>query len=221
MRNKQPIKVILVDDHKIFTDGLSLFLEREDDFTVVGTASSAKSLWQGLKHWEMPDVIVLDIRLKKGEEDGISIAESLRKNYPAVKVLVLSMHEDGKFVEAMLKKGCMGYILKDSSKSIFLQAVRSVAAGKRYMTPEVQDLLIRQIEESKDFEGGIPKLTKREKEILSYLVRGDAARIVAAHLHISQTTVETHRRNMIDKFGVQNTIDLVRFAIQNKLLDEE
>ena len=114
----------------------------------------------------------------------------------------------------------MGYVLKDSNKTVFLTAVRQVAQGKRYLTTEVQDKLLQFLDDSKELGETLPKLTKREKEILPLLMHGDSARIVAAKLFISQTTVETHKRNMIEKYGVVNVIDLVRFAMENKLLDE-
>jgi len=216
----QRIGVVIVDDHDLMIDGLSAFIEQEDDIELVGTATKSKTLFEGLNTWQEPDVIVLDINLNEENINGIGIAERLRKDYPTIKVLALSVHTEGRFIYAMLAKGCVGYLFKDSRKEEFLTAIRAAALGKKYMPPKVTEVMLNHLDDRPRKEEDLPKLTKREREVLEHLITGESTREIAAHLGISEHTIETHKRNMIEKYHARNTTDLVRIVMQHDIMEQ-
>ena len=215
----QKIKIIIVDDHKMFRDGIRALLEKEKNMEVVADAKDANELISILKN-TVPDIILMDIDM--GETNGIDATIEVKKNYPDVNILALSMHGEHNYILKMLEAGATGYILKNAGKEEMLTAIISVASGNSYFSREVSSRLIEYLNKPqvniKNTDKNIP-LTNREIEILKLIAQEYSNSEIAEELFISIRTVDTHRRNLIEKLGVKNTAGLVRFAIRKGLVD--
>ena len=215
----QKIKIIIVDDHKMFRDGIRALLEKEKNMEVVADAKDANELISILKN-TTPDIILMDIDM--GETNGIDATIEVKKNYPDINILALSMHGEHNYILKMLEAGATGYILKNAGKEEMLTAILSVASGDSYFSREVSSRLIEYLNKPKvnikNTDKDIP-LTNREIEILKLIAQEYSNSEIAEELFISIRTVDTHRRNLIEKLGVKNTAGLVRFAIRKGLVD--
>lgn len=213
------LKILIADDHKIFRQGISAILSQQKDFSVSGEAANAEEIFNILANHSI-DLILLDIDL--GGDDGIQIAQTIREQYPAVRILALSMHGEEAYIVKMLESGTSGYILKTSGMEELNTAIRVVAAGKTYLSSEVTETLIQHLkfpealEIRTDLE--VP-LTSREREVLKMIAQEYSNSEIAASLFISIRTVDTHRRNLLRKLKLKNTAGLVKFAIQKGLAD--
>jgi DNA-binding NarL/FixJ family response regulator len=214
------IRVLIADDHKIFRDGIRSILEKEKDMEVTGEAGSGREVLEIIDSVPV-DVIVLDIDI--GKPSGIEVTEIVRKKYPGINVLILSMISLHDFVIQALEKGATGYLLKNAGKDEVLTAIRSAAKGDSYFSKEVSAILIEQIHNpsgSRKRMADIP-LTPRELEVLQLIAQEYSNPEIAARLFISIRTVDTHRRNLLEKLNLKNTAGLVKYAIQKGLLPEE
>lgn len=210
------IKVLIADDHKIFRDGIRSILEKETDIDVVGEAANGLEVLEKIKNLTV-NVLILDIDI--GEPGGIEITGRVSAQYPEVKILILSMIGLHDFVIQALEKGAIGYLLKNTGKDEVLTAIRSVAKGDSYFNKEVSAILIEQLNRprsSKNRTGDIP-LTPREIEVLQLIAQEFSNQEIAEKLFISIRTVDTHRRNMLEKLGARNTAGLVKYAIRKGL----
>ncbi len=207
------IKVLLVDDHKIFTEGIASLLLHEPDFEVVGECQNAQQVKDFLNKITI-DVILLDINL--GSESGLDVCKYVIEQNPAIKVLAMSMYNDENFITRMMKNGASGYILKNSSADELLKAMRTVYEGKSYQSAEVLEIIIRGLSRQKQQEKSIYQLrfTRREKEVLSLIANGKTTKEIAKELFISEKTVESHRSNLFSKFDVKNVVSLLKMAIE-------
>ena len=213
------IKVLLADDHKIFREGVRSILEKEKDMEVVGEAANGIEIIEKFEQCEV-DVLVLDIDI--GKPNGIEITEMISKNYPDTKILILSMMGLHDFVIQALEKGAIGFLLKNTGKDEVLTAIRSVSKGDSYFSREVSSILIEQLHKpatSRVKNADIP-ISPREIEVLKLIAQEFSNSEIAEKLFISIRTVDTHRRNLLEKLGAKNTAGLVKFAIQKGLLDE-
>jgi DNA-binding NarL/FixJ family response regulator len=212
------IKLIIADDHKIFRQGISLLMSEEKDILVLGEASNESELMELLK-LEIPDLILMDIDL--GKSNGIDLTSQIIDNYSSVKILAFSMHDEKNYVLKMLEAGATGYLIKSAGKDEMITAIKTVAKGDGYFSQEVSTLLLRHFskkdkgKESKTGEG----LTTREIEVLKLIADEYSNTEIAEKLFISVRTVDSHRRNLLDKLGVKNTVGLVKYALQNNLID--
>jgi DNA-binding NarL/FixJ family response regulator len=215
----EAIKILIADDHKIFRQGVRAILSQEKDFHVTGEAASAIEIIDHLELSET-DLILLDIDL--GGEDGVQVARMLMEKYPSVRILALTMHGEEAYIIKMLETGTTGYLLKSSGMEELITAIRTVASGNTYLGKEVTEILIQHMHSSKESDSkkdtGMP-LTHREKQILKLIAREYSNSEIAAKLFISIRTVDTHRRNLLQKLKLRNTAGLVKYAIQNKLID--
>jgi DNA-binding NarL/FixJ family response regulator len=215
----QKIKIIIVDDHKMFRDGIRALLEKEKNIEVVADAKDANELIGILKSLT-PDVILMDIDM--GETNGIDATVEVKKSYPDINILALSMHGEHNYILKMLEAGATGYILKNAGKEEMLTAIISVASGDSYFSKEVSSLLIEYLNKPqiniKSTDKEIP-LTNREIEILKLIAQEYSNSEIAEELFISIRTVDTHRRNLIQKLGMKNTAGLVKFAIRKGLVE--
>jgi DNA-binding NarL/FixJ family response regulator len=162
-----------------------------------------------------PEVIIMDIAMP--DLNGIDAAQQIVGEVPGVKVIALSMHSEKQFVEGMLKAGAVGYLLKDSAFEDLIKAIRIVCAGKKYLSPEVTDIVLRDFLSpsiGKDVEKA-PDLTLREREVLQLISEGSTTRKIAERINISIKTVETHRKNIMDKLNLHTVAELTRYAIRN------
>ena len=213
------IRVLLADDHKIFRDGVRSILEKEKDMVVVDDAANGQEVLEKIQTLEI-DVLVLDIDI--GKPDGIEITEMVSQNHPDVKILILSMMGLHDFVIQALEKGAIGFLLKNTGKDEVLTAIRSVSKGDSYFSREVSAVLIEQLHKpasSRKKSVDIP-ISPREIEVLKLIAQEYSNSEIAERLFISIRTVDTHRRNLLEKLGAKNTAGLVRFAIKKGLVDE-
>jgi DNA-binding NarL/FixJ family response regulator len=217
--NMKNLKILIADDHKIFRQGIRAILSQQKDFSVSGEAASAEEIFNVLGNQSI-DLILLDIDL--GRDDGIEIARRIRDEYPAVRILALSMHGEEAYIIKMLENGTSGYILKNSGMEELNTAIRTVAQGKTYLTSEVTETLIQHLHFSEATgtrtDSEIP-LSSREREVLKMIAQEYSNSEIAARLFISIRTVDTHRRNLLRKLKLKNTAGLVKFAIQKGLAD--
>lgn len=212
------IRIFIADDHQVLIDGIKFILNEESDITIVGEALDGETALMKMEKVAF-DIALLDINLPK--KDGIETCKALLKMKPEVKVIGLTMFNEGSFIENMLKSGARGYILKHEGKEEMIKAIKSVYAGEEYLSQEVSKTLIHSMIAGKERPNSnfIPKLTRREREILALILEEHTTAEIAAKLFLSLSTIETHRKNLLSKFGVRNTAGLVRFAVENKLLE--
>ena len=214
------IRIILADDHAVFRHGLCALLEKEEDFEVVGEASNGIEAMKLLEEVQA-DVLILDISMPG--LSGSKVAHEVIKKYPSTNIVILTMHEDEYYLQELLRIGVQGYVLKKSTGTELLQALRSVSLGNSYVDPALVNLVItpyvgrsKPNKPNKD-----TQLTRRESEICKWLAYGYTNAEVAEKLFISHRTVETHRTNIMAKLGLKSRAELVRFAIDNDLLKME
>jgi two-component system, NarL family, response regulator NreC len=212
-----PIKCIVVDDHTLFRQGLRLLLESEADFQVIGEASDATQALQQVRELR-PDVVLMDIGMR-----GMSSFEAARlveKNYPATRLIFLTMYEDEEYLLQSLDVGASGYVLKDSPAPNLISAVREVYQGRKYVSPQVLDKLVDFHPGPLGFHGQARSstLTPREREVLKMLAEGNPVKEVARLLGLSVKTVEVHKFNLMRKLKIHNKAQLVTYALQRKIV---
>lgn len=215
--NTSKIKVAIVDDHQLVLDGLQLIVSQEQSMHLVGKAHNGQEALDLLAANKV-DVLLLDINMPV--MNGIEAMKEIAKQYPNVKVLGLSMLDDTVVVKKLLKFGAQGFLLKNAGKEKIIEAINDLHNGLKYYDNAIVNQLLGT--ESKKSVGTslFPKLSRREKEILKLIIKEYTTKEIAESLFISFGTVETHRRNTINKLGVRNTAGLVRVAMEYQLLDE-
>ena len=203
------IRLAIAEDQRMVRELLAALLAHEADFQVVGEASSGREAIDVASRLA-PDVLVLDIGLP--DLDGVEVARTLRKSAPAVKLLTLSIHAERQFVRRMLNAGVDGYVVKSSAVQELVQAIRAVAAGKLYLSP---DIAREALPESQSEEGG--PLAARERQVLGLLAEGKRSSDIGRALGISTATVEAHRRNIMRKLGLHTIAELTKYAVRKGL----
>lgn len=211
------IRILIVDDHQILRDGLRQMLSEEESLTIVAEASNGSEA-VAMAATMKPDLILMDVSMPV--MDGVEATARIHALYPEIKILALTMLDQGSFVQLMLRNGASGYLIKDSGKEELVKAIHDVHEGKRYLAAKATDLLIgnisRQQTGSKAF---IPALTRREKEVLKLISRGLSDLDISSQLFISPATVESHRKNLRSKLGARNAAEIVRIAMERGLLE--
>jgi DNA-binding NarL/FixJ family response regulator len=205
--------VLIADDHGIVRSGLRLLLERQPDIEVVGEAADGAEA-RDLAVRERPDLAILDVKMPK--LTGLQATREIKKQAPDVAVLILSMHDDERYLFEALKAGASGYVLKAQADTDLLAAVRAVERGEPFLTPEAQRSLIKDV-----LERGSTgeELTPREEEIVKLVAEAHTTKEIAGLLHLSEKTVENHRANAMRKLGMRDRVELVRYAIRRGLID--
>lgn len=214
------INILIVDDHKMFVDGLESILEHEKDINLKHKCYTAREVYTNNKLDDV-DIVLLDINLP--DQSGLDVCKNLIKDRKGIKILVLSMYDEESYITEILKSGALGYILKNTGRKELITAIRTVATGKTYfseaVTKTIMNGLINKTKEAKQSEKAVPKITRREKEVLSLIMEENTNQEIAGKLFISLKTVEAHRSNLLYKLNVRNTAGLVRTAIENNLLE--
>jgi DNA-binding NarL/FixJ family response regulator len=207
------IRILLVDDHKIFTEGVTSLMLQEHDFEVIGECQNAIQVKETLRSKKV-DVVLLDINL--GKDSGLDLCKYITENFPLVKILAMSMYNDESFITKMMKNGALGYILKNTGAEELLKAIRTVNSGKNYQSAEVMDIIMKGMTRQKQQEKNLYQIrfTRREKEVLELIALGKTTREMAQDLFISEKTVETHRSNLLSKFEVKNVVSLLKMAME-------
>ena len=232
MRNPQALKIMLADDHQIVREGLRSVLEAEPDMTVVAEAGDGRVAVQ-LSEETQPDVVVMDIAMP--HLNGVEATRQIigRRTGRPPKVIALSMHQDRRFMTEMLKAGASGYLLKDAASEELIQAIRTVATGKTYLSPQIADVVVddylRRLPLGAGGQAAAPAaersayaaLTPREREVLQLMAEGKATKQIAMILHVSIKTVETHRRQLMEKLNLHSVAELTKYAIREGLTSVE
>jgi two-component system response regulator NreC len=210
------IRVLVVDDHAVVRAGLRRVLDAEEDIETVAEAPDAdRAVFEALEH--KPDVVLLDIVMRG--KSGIEGMPALQQAVPDAKVLVLSMQDDPRYVREAFDAGASGYILKEAADTEVVGAVRAVAAGERYLHPALGARLVAADAEERKRAQADP-LSDREREVLRLLALGHTNQEIATMLFISVRTAETHRAHIMQKLRLSSRAELVRYAIQEGLLEE-
>ncbi|MFO7572628.1 MAG: response regulator transcription factor [Gaiellaceae bacterium] len=209
------IRVLVVDDHAIVRSGLRRVLDAENDIETVGEASSAeRAVFEALEH--KPDVVLMDVVMPG--KSGIEGMPALLQAVPEVRVLVLSMQDDPRYVREAFEAGASGYVLKEAADTEVVDAVRAVAAGTRYVHPALGARLVSADAEERRRADADP-LSEREREVLRLLALGHTNQEIAALLYISVRTAETHRAHIMQKLSLSSRAELVRYALDHDLID--
>lgn len=210
----RPYTVVIADDHVMFRQGLKKIFDANPAYSIVGEASTGVELLELLKK-TTPDLVLLDISMPQLQ--GLDAAKEIKKRYPKVKILILTMHKSNEYLNYALSIGADGYLLKEDADSELFSAIDTVRHHSVYisplLSPQLKDLLLRKYREERSQVPEDP-LTKREKEILRHIAEGKSSREIGAMLDISSRTVEHHRANMMRKLGCRKIAELVRYAIQ-------
>lgn len=208
------IRLILADDHNILRYGLQLFLSRFNDIEIVGQASSGEECIEKFSELD-PDICVIDIEMPR--KNGLEVVRAIRKMDADAKILILSMHSDEVTFNEALAVGVDGYLLKDTSKKKILQAIRDIAAGQQVFDDIISETTVQRAQH--EGKRDTTDITEREMEILQLVAAGYSSPQIAKQLFISPRTVDTHRNNIMRKLNINNTASLVRYALQNNLVD--
>lgn len=206
-------RVLLCDDHRIFREGLRTLLEKSPSLSVVGEAGDGPGAVKKVQELA-PDIVLMDISLPN--LNGIEATRRILALRPQVKVIVLSMHSDPRFVREALKAGASGYLLKDSAFEELLAAVAAVAAGQDYLSPAIAHIVVAGCVLSVAAAASV--LSSREREVLQLLAEGRSTKQIALHLGLSAKTVETHRMQVMKKLDIHSIAGLTRFAIREGLV---
>jgi DNA-binding NarL/FixJ family response regulator len=208
------MRLLIADDHGVVRGGLKLLLDRQPDMEVVAEAADgAEAVAQALAH--RPDLAILDVAMPR--LTGLQATREIRSLAPDVGVLILSMHDDERYLFEALKAGASGYVLKAQADTDLLAAIRAVERGEPFLTPEAQRTLIKDVLERGS--SGEEELTPREEEIVKLVAEAHTTKQIAELLHLSEKTVENHRANAMRKLGMRDRVELVRYAIRRGLIE--
>ncbi len=211
---KKKIRILLADDHKLVRQGFRLILLSQEDMDVVGETGNGREAVELAKTLK-PDVVIMDVTMP--ELNGIEATRRICVISPHIRVLALSVHRDFVYVREIIRAGAEGYLLKESADTDLLAAVRAVAEGNSYLSPEVSGALLKDYR--KNATNPLDLLTSREREILQLVAEGKTNKDIASSLNLSVYTVDGHRTRIMDKLNLHSVGELVRFAVRNGLVD--
>lgn len=216
LKTMEKIKILLVDDHKMVRDGLKLIINKEPNIEVVSEASNGAEAIQYLEaNSNKVNLILMDITMP--ELNGIEATEIITKLYSNLKILAITMHSEETYILKMIKAGAKGYVLKDASKEILINAINTVAKDQKFYSNDVSVKLINSLIYDKK-----PKndhdLSNRELEVLKLVAKGKTNNEIAEMLNLSRRTIETHRLHILKKFKVSNTAELIVNAVKKEII---
>ncbi|MBV6646847.1 MAG: response regulator transcription factor [Cyclobacteriaceae bacterium] len=211
------IKVLIADDHEMILDGLRLLLEQQEDIEVIAESYNGSEVLSAIEKVEELDVAILDINMP--EKDGIETTQEIKKKFPEVKVLILTMYNRKEFIKNLMEAGTDGYILKNSGKEELVKAIRSLAKGEPYFGKEITKTIMKSYQKNKIFDSPLDiELTEREKDIIKLVAEGLSTQEIADQIFLSAHTVNTHRRNILNKLNVKNSAGMIRYGIQTGIV---
>jgi DNA-binding NarL/FixJ family response regulator len=211
------LHILIADDHGIVRAGLRMLLDRQEGISVVAEAEDGvEAVEQALAR--RPDIAILDVAMPR--MTGLQAARHIREQAPDVHVLLLSMHDDERYLLEALKAGASGYVLKRAADTDLVDAVRSVARGHSFISPHAEGTLLKRMLDDPDPETDpTEKLTPREREVVKLIAEAYTNKEIAAILNLAEKTVESHRANVLAKLGMRDRVELVRYAIRRGLIE--
>jgi len=217
----KPIQVMILDDHLIVREGIQRLLKDSCDISISGSCGDAsEAMAQILQH--QPDVIIADQSMPG--QSGIVFTSKVKQKFPEIKVLILSMFSTEDYVFSALQAGASGYLQKqDSTSSVLLEAIRKIYNGETYFSPSVAEVVVNSYASRARNASMDPlknhQLTAREKDILRLYAQGRTNAEIAEELHISMNTVKTHKNNIMSKYGFKSTVEMIKYALRNKMIE--
>ena len=210
------IKILIADDHTMFLQGIISLLEQEPNIEITGKAINGLEALEIIGQQPV-DLVILDISMP--EMDGIELSKILKKKYPAIRILVVSTHSNVSIISRLIRIGVNGYLLKNAEKAELLEAINTIANGENYFSEETEEKhLSNNLRIEKQF-STLTELSSREKEILVLIAHEYNTAEIAEKTFISLNTVNTHRKNLLSKLNAKNTAGLVKYAVENGLVD--
>lgn len=209
--NENKITIIIVDDHPVVSEGLRFLLQKQENLQVVGCFTDAKETLDFMDS-HSPDLVLLDI--SRPDMSGTDLCRKIKSRSPRTRVIAISNHSERSMVTQMLQNGASGYLLKNTSSVELVNSILSAVEGNLVLNDEVKSILSQGESSFKE----LPRLTRREKEILKMVAEGMTTASIGEKLFISPLTVETHRRNLMQKFEVSNSAALIKLAVENHLI---
>ncbi|MGV7929567.1 MAG: response regulator [Spirochaetota bacterium] len=213
-REPKAAKILVVDDHPIVYEGLEKLFSREKDLSIAGYAEDSEGAIRAIEKIR-PELVIVDISLAEGVS-GLELIKVLRRRYPKLPVLVLSMHEESLYAERVIRSGARGYVMKNELTAKVVDAARAVLAGKVYLSGAMSSRLLDELmyRRSNKAVNPVDRLSDRELEVLRLVGSGNTSSDIAAKLNVSVKTVETHRLRIREKLRLKNSVQLVKFAIE-------
>jgi DNA-binding NarL/FixJ family response regulator len=211
-----PTRILLADDHTIIRQGLCSLLEKQPDIEVVGEVGDGRKAIESVRELA-PDIVIMDITMPN--LNGIDATRKIVAEIGGTKVIALSMHSSRRFVTEMLKAGASGYVLKECLFDELVEAIKTVLNGGIYLSPRITGVVVDDYVKrlSTKYQPEAPDLTERQREVLQLLTEGKSTKQIALQLHVSAKTVESNRRNIMDKLGIHNVAELTKYAIREGL----
>jgi len=210
------IKVLLVDDHAIIREGLRSLLEKQPEMEVIADTDDGRKAIELVREL-LPDIVIMDITMPG--LNGIEATRQITAEFPDVKVIALSIHSKRRFVADMLSAGATGYILKECLFDELVQAIKAVAAGGRYLSPRITDVVVSDYVKRLSATAYSPfeALKAREREVLQLVAEGKSTKQIALELHVSTKTIEANRRQIMDKLNIHSVAELTKYAVREGL----
>jgi len=213
------IRIVLADDHGLFREGLKSLLREDPSLEIIGEAGDGRTAVR-LCRTLSPDIIIMDVSMP--ELNGMEATRQILADNPEIKVVAVSMHSSRRFVIDMLQVGASGYLLKDAAFQELMMAISAVHSGQVYLSPSIASVVVEKITGHPETGSNVRvKLTPREGEVLQLLAEGKKSSEVADRLHLSVKTVQTHRRNIMEKLDLHSLADLTKYAIREGLISSE
>jgi DNA-binding NarL/FixJ family response regulator len=206
-------RILLADDHSIIRQGLFALLEKQPDIEVVGAVENGRKAIELVRELK-PDIVIMDITMPN--LNGIDATRKIIEQVPGVKVIALSMHSSRRFVAEMLKAGAKGYILKECLFDELIEAIRTVLKGDTYLSHKITGVVVNDYVKrmSPEYRQETSALTEREREVLQLLAEGKSTKQIAPQLHVSDKTIESNRRNIMDKLNIHSIAELTKYAVR-------
>lgn len=212
-------RLIIADDHQMMRDGLKALIAEAEDFVIVGEAGNGKDT-VALAAKLSPHLVIMDVNMP--DLNGIEATRRIVEASPQTRVLALSAHPDEHLVTEMLRAGASGYLLKHTAYEELIRAIRAVTEGKKYLSPDIADAVVNtHLSAETVSNSAFAVLTERERQVLQLLAEGLSTREMADHLNVSVKTIETHRRNIMEKLQIHSVAELTKYAIREGITSLE
>ncbi|MFM9836717.1 MAG: response regulator [Cyclobacteriaceae bacterium] len=206
-------KIAVVDDHQLFRFGITAILKSEPSFILVGEYAQAADLLKGMEV-NMANIIITDLSL--GKESGLDLIKKIKALHPRMRVLVMTMHKDEFHISNAVESGCDGYLYKDDKPEEVIAAVKALMNEEKYYSKDVSNILMNRIYNNPRHSTQ-PFLTQKEKEVVHHLMKGLSSKEIASQMNVSSRTVEAHRYNILNKFGLRSATELVKLVAEQKI----